>query len=166
MMGSVVGFIIELAVVVLLGFTVTYCVILDRRLQGLRTDEKSMRQTVVDLGLATERAERAIDGLRNIISECDTTLGQRLLAAKNTSSNLQDSIKSGDDVLERIGRIVMSAKRAVSDVETREQSNSKDVEGSKTGLSRTESSNSVLETVAAAEAFALRARRRILDNAA
>jgi chromosome segregation ATPase len=166
MMGSVVGFIIELAVVVLLGFTVTYCVILDRRLQSLRTDEKSMRQTVVDLGLATERAERAIDGLRHIISECDSTLGQRLTAAKNTSSDLQDSIKSGDDVLDRIGRIVTSAKRAVSDAETRIQDNSKGAESAKTPSARSESTNSVLDTVAAAEAFALRARRRILDNAA
>ena len=164
-MGSVAGFIIELAVVVLLGFTVTYCVILDRRLQGLRTDEKSMRQTVVDLGLATERAERAIDGLRHIISECDSTLGQRLTAAKNTSADLQDSIKSGDDVLDRIGRIVTSAKRAVSDAETRVQSEAKYAQPVPNAPDRTELSNSVLDTVAAAEAFAIRARRRILDAA-
>ena len=164
-MGSVAGFIIELAVVVLLGFTVTYCVILDRRLQGLRTDEKSMRQTVVDLGLATERAERAIDGLRHIISECDSTLGQRLTAAKNTSADLQDSIKSGDDVLDRIGRIVTSAKRAVSDAETRVQSEAKYAQPVPNAPDRTEPSNSVLDTVAAAEAFAIRARRRVMDAA-
>ena len=164
-MGSVAGFIIELAVVVLLGFTVTYCVILDRRLQGLRMDEKSMRQTVVDLGLATERAERAIDGLRHIISECDSTLGQRLTAAKNTSADLQDSIKSGDDVLDRIGRIVTSAKRAVSDAETRVQSEAKHAQPVPNAPDRTEPSNSVLDTVAAAEAFAVRARRRVMDAA-
>ena len=164
-MGSVAGFIIELAVVVLLGFTVTYCVILDRRLQGLRMDEKSMRQTVVDLGLATERAERAIDGLRHIISECDSTLGQRLTAAKNTSADLQDSIKSGDDVLDRIGRIVTSAKRAVSDAETRVQSEAKYAQSVPNAPDRTEPSNSVLDTVAAAEAFAVRARRRVMDAA-
>jgi chromosome segregation ATPase len=150
-MGSVVGFVIELVVVVLLGFTVTYCIILDRRLQRLRADEKSMRQTVVDLGFATERAERAIESLRNTLSECDKTLGERLRAAESASADLHVSIKSGDEVLSRIGRIVSSAKQAVSEAETR-------IHG--------ESSSKVSETLAAAEAFALRARRRILDSAA
>ena len=149
-MGSIVGFIIELAVVVLLAFTVTYCIILDRRLQRLRSDEKAMRQTVVDLGLATERAERAIDGLRQTLSEGDRTLGERLRAAESASADLGETIKSGDDVLNRINRIVSSAKRAVTEAENRVQ---------------IETPANVSETLAAAEAFAQRARRRILDAA-
>jgi Domain of unknown function (DUF6468) len=150
-MSSVFGFLIEMAVIILLGFTVTYCIILDRRLQRLRADETSMRQTVVDLGLATERAERAIDGLRQALTECDRTLGERVRAAEAASGELNDCIKSGDEVLGRIGRIVTSAKRAVADAETRVP---------------VEASGNLSETVAAAEAFAMRARRRILDNAA
>ncbi len=150
-MGSVIGLVIELAVVILLGFTVTYCVILDRRLQNLRADEKSMRQTVVDLGLATERAERAIENLRQTHFDCDSTLGERLRAAESTSADLSYSIKSGDEVLERISRIVSMTKRVVSEVETRAPS---------------EAPGNLSETVAAAEAFAMRARQRILGNAA
>jgi Domain of unknown function (DUF6468) len=150
-MGSVIGVVIEFAVVVLLGFTVAYCIILDRRLQRLRADETSMRQTVVDLGLATERAERAIDGLRQAHADCDRTLGERLRAAESASAELGDSIKSGDEVLGRIGRIVSTAKQAVSEAETRMQ---------------VSNPGHVSETAAAAEAFAMRARRRILDNAA
>ncbi len=150
-MGSVIGLVIEFAVVILLGFTVTYCIILDRRLQRLRADDTSMRQTVVDLGLATERAERAIDGLRQAHSDCDKTLGERLRAAESTSLELNDSIKSGDEVLGRISRIVSTAKRAVSEAETR---------------MHVELPGNVSETAAAAEAFAVRARRRILDSAA
>ncbi|MGL4636750.1 MAG: DUF6468 domain-containing protein [Beijerinckiaceae bacterium] len=150
-MSSVFGLLIELAVIVLLGFTVTYCIILDRRLQRLRADETSMRQTVVDLGMATERAERAIDSLRTTLAECDKTLGERVRAAESASTELNDCIKSGDEVLGRIGRIVTSAKKAVADAETRVP---------------VEPSSNLSETVAAAEAFAMRARRRILDNAA
>jgi Domain of unknown function (DUF6468) len=156
-MGSMIGLVIEFAVVILLGFTVTYCIILDRRLQHLRADEKSMRQTVVDLGLATERAERAIDGLRQAHADCDNTLGERLRVAENTSADLNDSIKSGDEVLDRISRIVSTAKRAVSEVETRMQVESR---------VPMEAPGNLSETVAAAEAFAMRARRRILDQAA
>ena len=155
-MGSVVGFVIELAVVVLLGFTVTYCVILDRRLQRLRADETSMRQTVVDLGLATERAERAIDGLRKTLADCDKTLGDRLREAEAASSDLHDSIRSGGEVLVRIGRIVNSARAAAADADPAPAPEQPQV------------SNTIKasETLAAAEAFAMRARRRIMDNAA
>jgi Domain of unknown function (DUF6468) len=156
-MGSVVGFVIEFIVVILLGFTVAYCIILDRKLQRLRADEKSMRQTVVDLGLATERAERAIDGLRQALTDCDKTLGERLRAAENVSADLQETIKSGDEVLGRIGRIVSTAKRAVTEAEEKMQP--------APPLTPPPPAN-VSETLAAAEAFALRARRRITDAAA
>jgi chromosome segregation ATPase len=156
-MGSVVGFVIEFIVVILLGFTVAYCIILDRKLQRLRADEKSIRQTVVDLGLATERAERAIDGLRQALTDCDKTLGERLRAAENVSADLQETIKSGDEVLGRIGRIVSTAKRAVSEAEEKMQPAAP--------LTPPAPAN-VSETLAAAEAFALRARRRIMDAAA
>ena len=153
-MGSVIGFIIELVVVVLLGFTVLYCIILDRRLQRLRADETAMRQTVVDLGLATERAERAIDGLRQAHLECDRTLGERLRAAASASAGLDEAVRSGDEILDRIGRIVGVAKRAAAEAEAEEQDASEPPVVN------------VLETVAAANAFAERARRRIMDAAA
>jgi hypothetical protein len=159
-MGSVIGFIIELIVVVLLGFTVAYCIILDRKLQRLRSDEKAMRQTVVDLGLATERAERAIDSLRGALTECEMTLGERLRAAESASAELNDSIRSGDDVLERIGRIVSTAKRAVTEVETRIAS-----EPRPEAPSPAPAPVPMAETLAAAEAFALRARRRLTEAA-
>jgi Domain of unknown function (DUF6468) len=151
-MGGVVSFIIELTVIILLGLTVTYCIILDRRLQRLRADETSMRQTVVELGLATERAERSIDGLRNAITECDRTLGDRLRLAEEASQGLMETIRTGDEVLGRIGKIVGSARQAVDDMQQR--------------VPQPEPAIKVSETLAAAEAFALRARRRNLDHAA
>jgi hypothetical protein len=159
-MGSVVGFIIELVVVVLLGFTVAYCIILDRKLQRLRSDEKSMRQIVIDLGLATERAERAIEGLKGALTECDTKLGERLRAAESAGADLSDSIRSADDVVERIKRIVTTAKHAVSEPETPPRSQPEPV-----APSPAPAPASIAETLAAAEAFALRARRRLTEDA-
>jgi SMC interacting uncharacterized protein involved in chromosome segregation len=152
-MGSILSVIIELTVVILLGVTVAYCIILDRRLQRLRADETSMRQTVVDLGLSTERAERAIEALRTSFADCEKTLGDRLRAAQETSESLQETIRSGDEVLDRIGRVVASARKAVDDLDQRPRAVAP-------------AASKVSETLAAAEAFAERARRRILDNAA
>jgi hypothetical protein len=143
--------ILELMVVGLLAVTVGYCILLDRRLQRLRADEKSMRQTVVDLGLATERAERAIDGLRQSLTDCDRTIVERLSLAEKASLDLKEQVRAGDDVLARIGKIVGAARQAVSEVQARE------AEARPVALS---------DTVAAAEAFAERARRRAAQRAA
>ncbi|MFM9975892.1 MAG: DUF6468 domain-containing protein [Beijerinckiaceae bacterium] len=150
------GFVIELVVVVLLGFTVAYCIILDRRLQRLRSDETSMRQTVVDLGLATERAERAIDGLRQGLSRWEGEFGARMKAAEAANSELEDTIKAGDEVLDRISRIVTGAKRAMAEIETRQAPE----------IAPHIPATPMSQTAAAAEAFALRARQRMLDQAA
>jgi hypothetical protein len=155
-MGSFLTLIIELTVVILLGVTVTYCIILDRRLQKLRSDETAMRQTVVDLGLATERAERAIDGLRNSLAESDRTLGERVRIAEETSRELNDMIRSGDETLDRIGKMVSGARRTVDEFGQRQREAMPPPPASPSKLS---------ETLAAAEAFAERARRRILDAA-
>jgi predicted nuclease of restriction endonuclease-like RecB superfamily len=112
-MGSVLSIVIELTVVILLAVTVTYCIILDRKLQRLRADEGSIRKTVVDLGLATDRAERAIDGLKSSLADSENSLGEKLRSAEAASRELDATIRSGDEVLERIGKIVVSARRAV-----------------------------------------------------
>jgi Domain of unknown function (DUF6468) len=158
-MGSFLSLIIEIAVVILLGVTVTYCIILDRRLQKLRADETAMRQTVVDLGLATDRAERAIEGMRAALADCDRTLGDNLRTAQATSADLVETIRSGDDVLDRIGKIVVSARRAVDDMEARQH------DTRQAPPPPPPSPSKLSETLAAAEAFAERARRRILDAA-
>jgi hypothetical protein len=158
-MGSFLSLIIELTVVILLGVTVTYCIILDRRLQKLRADETAMRQTVVDLGLATDRAERAIEGLRVALTETDKTLGENLRTAEATSAGLIDTIRTGDEIMARIGKIVVSARQAVADMDQRR------VEVHVAPPPPPAAPSKLSETLAAAEAFADRARRRILDAA-
>ncbi len=158
-MGNLLPFFIELIVAGLLAVTVGYCILLDRRLVKLRANETAMRQTVVDLGLATERAERAIDALRNTLADCDRTLNDRLRSAEKKSSDLEGQIRTGDEVLDRIGKVVSAARRALSDVEggtpVADEEPAADTP-----------STMIAATVAAAEAFAERARRRMLDQAA
>lgn len=148
-MGGNLGLILELAVAGLLVVTIGYCVTLDRRLRLLRADEATMRKMVGDLGVATERAERAIEALRTSLTECDRTLAERLRVAERYASDLEGQIKSGDAVLSRISKIVASTKAAVEHA----------VPGSMTG-----SPSRVADTLAAAEAFA--ARNRVRDSAA
>lgn len=114
MSGIALGLAVEGLVTVLLGVTVGYCFILDKRLKRFRADEGNIRQTVVELGVATERAENAIAGLRNTISEADQSLSQRLRSAERYSHELDQKLKSGDEVLARIMKIVASSRAAAA----------------------------------------------------
>lgn len=143
-MSATLAMIIESLVAVLLAVTIGYCVLLDRRLQRLRADEGQMRQTVVDLGLATERAERAIDGLRRTLADCDQSLAERLRIAERTTADLEGQIRTGDDVLARISRIVNAARHAEEVAEERPAP----------------AQPRLADTVAAAQAFAARVRQR------
>lgn len=140
------GLIIELMVVGLLAVTIGYCMLLDRRLRQVRQDEAVMRKTVVELGAATERAERAIDALRATLGDCDRTLAERLRVAERYTADLEDQIRSGDDILNRISRIVSTTGGPVVDA----------IPGQR-GLSR------INQTLATAQALASQAQSRIAD---
>jgi hypothetical protein len=139
------GLIIELMVVGLLVVTIGYCILLDRRLRQVRQDEAVMRKTVVELGAATERAERAIDALRATLGDCDRTLAERLRVAERYTADLEDQIRSGDDILNRISRIVSTTGAPPSET------------GQPRGLSR------INQTLATAQALASHAQSRIAD---
>ncbi len=100
---------IETLVCVLLATTIGWCVVLDRRLRKLKADEQMMRRTIVDLVSATEKAERAVAGLRGIVTDCDQTIAAHLRDAERHATDLAGYIRSGDDVIARIARIVETA---------------------------------------------------------
>ena len=62
-----IGMLIEILVCVLLAATIAYCVRLDGKLKLLKADEQAMRRTITDLVSATEKAERAVAGLRTVV---------------------------------------------------------------------------------------------------
>lgn len=139
------GMVIELMVVGLLCVTIGYCILLDRRLRAVRQDEQIMRKTVIELGVATERAERAIDSLRHTLGDCDRTLAERLRVAERYTADLEDQIRSGDDILNRISRIVSTtADQPVVEAAPAPR-----------GLSR------ISQTLAAAQALATQAQTRM-----
>jgi hypothetical protein len=109
----IVSILADLLVAVLLVACIGTSVSLGRRITRLKGDESAMRQTIGDLMVATESAERAILGLRTTLAECDRTLAERLRLAERTNADLAAQLQAGDEVLSRIGRIVAQARAAV-----------------------------------------------------
>lgn len=141
---------IESLVAVLLVLTIGYCLILNRRLKRLRADESSLRATIAELVTATTVAERAIEGLRTTVTDCDATLGERLRNAERISADLSGDLKRGEEIISRIHRIAVAAKGPKVDLEPLPAP----------AVPERKKPNGVSETVAAAQAIANRTRLR------
>lgn len=135
------GLLIEGMVAILLLVTIGYCIRLNNRLKLLRADEQALKATISELITATEIAERAIGGLKLTVRDCDQSLGQRLRAAEQLCGELKQQTDAGAQVLDRLAQIAVAARPA---------------EPAPVAVIAPD----VKATVAAAQAFAARARQR------
>jgi hypothetical protein len=139
---------IESLVSILLLLTILYCIRLNEQLKRLKADGTSMQQTVAELITATESAERAIVGLKATVREADETLGERLKAAEQYTVEMRTNTAAGAEVLNRLSKIAGAGLM---------------------GTEPKEEPPAIVEPktiVAAAQAFADRARARVKGLAA
>ena len=106
------GLIIESLVAVLLLLTISFCMVLNRRLKKLKADEHALKATISELITATEIAERAIAGLKMTVRDCDQDLGDRLHAGESLSRELARQLKTTEDLLSRLAQISIAARPA------------------------------------------------------
>ena len=99
------GLTIEALVAILLLLTILYCARLNTQLQKLKADEKLMKASVAELIMATDRAERAIGGLKLTAAEANDTLGVRLREAEAYCKAMAASLQAGEDLLSRLRKI-------------------------------------------------------------
>jgi hypothetical protein len=139
---------IESLVSILLLLTILYCIRLNEQLKRLKADGSTMQQTIAELTTATESAERAIAGLKATVREADETLGERLKAAEHYTVEIRSNTAAGAEVLNRLSKI--AGARLM-------------------GTEPKEEPPAIVEPktiVAAAQAFADRARARVKGLAA
>ena len=105
------GLMIESLVAILLMVTIGYCVILNNRLKRLKADEQALKVTIAELITATEIAERAVVGLKATVQECEGTLGERLSLAEQCCEDLADQVKAGDQLIDRLARVVVASRK-------------------------------------------------------
>lgn len=105
------GTILELIVCVFLGATIAYCAMLDRRLRAMRSGQDGLRDLVVELNNATQRAVSAIEALKQASAATGDDLGGRVTEARALADDLSLMIESGERIAEKIGRIAIAADR-------------------------------------------------------
>jgi hypothetical protein len=147
------GLTIEALVAILLLLTILYCARLNTQLQKLKADEKLMKASVAELIMATDRAERAIGGLKLTAAEADDTLGARLREAEVYCKAMASSLHAGEDVLSRLRKIAYANNLLGGDAQLEPEP-------------APPPANDAKAVAAAAQAFADRARARANGQAA
>lgn len=158
-MSNLFGLTIESLVAVLLLLTILYCARLNKQIQILKSDERSMRMTISELMMATESAERAIAGLKETVRDAEEILGSRLRDADFYSTTMAEHVKSGEEVLGRLRKIAY-AKQLLAEAEEEQP------EPQPQPVKIPEIKADARSIAAAAQAFAERARMRVNGRAA
>lgn len=158
--------IIEGLVAALLMITIVYCVRLNRGIKQLKGQEKTLKSTIAELITVTDTAERAIAGLKATVRDADQTLGERLRASEKFAVEIGRQLESGESILNRLSQIA-SLRPALAQAS-----------GGTSGRTSTAPSTpaparepkpvmpDTKKIMAAAQAFAQRARNRLQSRAA
>lgn len=108
-MAGSLGFLIETLVAVLLAVTIVYCVVVSRKLEMLRADQRSLREIVRELTHATSSAEHAIGTLKVTVGQAESALVEQLNSARDLEARLKTAQLEGNDLVSRIGLISRQA---------------------------------------------------------
>lgn len=159
-MSATFGIAVDLLVAILLVATIVTSIGLSRRVARMKADEAAMRNTIGDLVIATNSAERAVATLRATLGDCDRTLGERLLSAQHYSADLADRVQAGETVMARIAQIVETSRRVTA------VSHNAEAAPRPANASGTATRDLLTAAAKAAQAVAERATRRLEAEAA
>lgn len=90
-------------VAVLLGATIFFCAMLDRRLKALRSGQDGLKQTIDQLNTATARAEVSIAQMKQVSGQLDDGLTQQMRDARTLADELSVMVASGNKVAGNLG---------------------------------------------------------------
>jgi Sec-independent protein translocase protein TatA len=97
-----VTFYMELALEVLLAFTLAYCVILERRLAAVRKGQEGLSRTIGELNMAISGAGASLRALKSAAGEAAQTLDERLKRARLHIDELSVLTVSGERIAQRM----------------------------------------------------------------
>jgi len=95
-------FYLELALEVLLAFTLGYCVILERRLAAVRKGQEGLKRHIGELNMAIAGAGASLRALKTAAGEAAHTLDDRLKRARLHIDELSVLTASGERIAQRM----------------------------------------------------------------
>jgi hypothetical protein len=105
-------FYMELALEVLLAFTLGYCVILERRLAAVRKGQEGLKRHIGELNMAIAGAGASLRALKSAAGEAAHTLDERLKRARLHIDELSVLTASGERIAQRMENAAAAPKVA------------------------------------------------------
>ncbi|MDA7948891.1 MAG: DUF6468 domain-containing protein [Hyphomicrobiaceae bacterium] len=103
--GSFLGVMVELLVAMLLAVTIAYCVLVNRKLVQLRSDQSELKAIVRELHSATNQAEQAIAGLRQGAQNADRSLAQQIERVRDLDEQIRTNIEKGEALVLKLSAV-------------------------------------------------------------
>ncbi len=110
MFGIPLGLVVESLVAILLATTIGYCVVLNQKLNRLRSDRDALRKMVQDLVQSTSLANAAVQELKTAAADAETTLNTRLEEADRLGVELANHVAAGQQLMDKIAKITSLAR--------------------------------------------------------
>ena len=104
--------ILDVIVSLLLAGTITYAVMLNRRLSALRRNRDDLAKLILNFNEATVRAEQSIPKLRKAAEEAGMSLQERVEKAQALRDDLAFMIERADTMAPPVAPSVASAARS------------------------------------------------------
>ena len=95
-------FFVEIALEVLLGATLCYCIVLERRLASVRKGQEGLSRTIGELNMAISGAGASLRALKSAAGEAAQTLDHRLQRARLHIDELSLLTASGERIAARM----------------------------------------------------------------
>ena len=133
--GHFLGIAIEALVAVLLAVTIGYCVLVNRKLVQLRSDQSELKMIVRDLHAATGQAEQAISGVRQGAGIAEESLGRQIEHVRGLDAKLSASIDKGEALLTKLA-VMPSAQQPRGPATSSARSQGKEIRQSSIGLGK------------------------------
>ena len=111
------SFVLELTLVVLLTVTLGYCIVLERRLAGVKKGQQALGKTVRELNSAVDKAGAALSALKATSNNVSEDLTGKIRRARALADELSVLTASGERIAERFDRAVSARSMASSSAE-------------------------------------------------
>ena len=106
------AFLLDVIIAVLLVTTIVWCVLLNRRLTGLRKNQGELATLIAELNLATSRAENGISVLKSNAEEAGASLRSSIENAERLNDDLAYLSERGTRLVERLDAPTKRARQS------------------------------------------------------
>lgn len=104
--------ILEILVAILLGVTIAYCIILNRKLALMRDSQGEMQKAVRLLNASVDRAANSVEDLRRHAQSVSEELNGKIKSGRAMADELSLMVQSGNNIADRLASA--SPDRAMS----------------------------------------------------